>query len=481
VDRRRLGRWWVAAAVVAIVTAAGCGDSQDGAVAPTGPTGSDTTPATAAPEPPAGPSVVVDTDLAVDDLVALAFLMSVDVDVRAITISGTGEVRCPQGLTVIRGLLELTGDDDVPIACGRSTPLVGAHEFPAGWRDAADGGWGLELGQTDAADADADAVALLRDALSDGHATLLTLGPLTNVADALRTDPTLVDGIDTLVMMGGSLDAGGNIFESNLDADFSEWNVYVDPTAADEVMASGVPIVMVGLDATNRAPVTIDFLERLAANAHTPAANVVHRLLEQNSLVYSGDAYFWDPLAAAAVVDRSVIATEPMTIDVITEDGPESGRTVRDERGDRIEVAVDADRTVLEAMLIRGLDGLSAGEEIIEPSPPVGVGRVSFDGGVCSYDGPTTVSPGRMRLQFSGDEQASAAAIAHLTGELTIEEVLDWVASNPNPQTQPPGVDVVSAVPAGGEAFLDVLPGTTAVVCADQDGNILLAATLLVR
>ena len=80
--------------------------------------------------------VVVDTDLAVDDLVALAFLLSSpEADVRAVTVSGTGEVRCPQGLKVIRSLLAVTGDEKVPVACGRSTPLAGDHAFPTEWRD----------------------------------------------------------------------------------------------------------------------------------------------------------------------------------------------------------------------------------------------------------------------------------------------------------------------------------------------------------
>ncbi|MFA6575325.1 MAG: nucleoside hydrolase, partial [Nocardioides sp.] len=92
-----------------------------------------------------GVPVVVDTDLALDDLVALAFLLSsTEADVRAVTVSGTGEVRCPQGLTVIRGLLALTGDDEVPVACGRSSPLAGDHAFPSEWRDLADSGWEMD-------------------------------------------------------------------------------------------------------------------------------------------------------------------------------------------------------------------------------------------------------------------------------------------------------------------------------------------------
>ena len=88
--------------------------------------------------------VVVDTDLAADDLVALAFLLSSPgADVVAVTVSGTGEVRCPAGLAVVRGLLAATGDEKVPTACGRSSPLAGGRAFPKEWRDAADDAWGL--------------------------------------------------------------------------------------------------------------------------------------------------------------------------------------------------------------------------------------------------------------------------------------------------------------------------------------------------
>jgi inosine-uridine nucleoside N-ribohydrolase len=71
---------------------------------------------------------VVDTDLASGALSLL--LSSTDVDLDAVTVSGTGEVRCPQGLEVIRGLLAVTGADDIPVACGRTALLAGEQAFP---------------------------------------------------------------------------------------------------------------------------------------------------------------------------------------------------------------------------------------------------------------------------------------------------------------------------------------------------------------
>ena len=226
------------------------------AVAAVGCAGGDASPATTESVSPAAPiPVVVDTDLAIDDLVALAFLLSSDdVDVLAVTVSGTGEVRCPAGIGVMRELLAHTGDEGVPVACGRSTPLAGTHEFPVEWRDAADTGWGI-LVPSDAEESDSSptALELLSETVQPG-VTLLTLGPLTNIAEALRADPELADRVASIVVMGGAVDVAGNVLEPAPDAAHSEWNIYVDPTAASEVSGSGAPVVLVALDATSQVP-----------------------------------------------------------------------------------------------------------------------------------------------------------------------------------------------------------------------------------
>lgn len=284
--------------------------------------------------------VVVDTDLAVDDLVALAFLLSsTEAEVRAVTVSGTGEVRCPQGLRVIRSLLSVTGDEGVPVACGRSTPLAGDHAFPTEWRELADSGWGLDLSTGPMPATDLSATDLLGTTLRQGGVTVLTLGPLTNVAEAFRADPELAAQVASIVVMGGALDVPGNVpgnvAGEGTGSSTAEWNVYVDPTAAAEVLASGAPIVLVGLDATDQLPITGDFLELLGANTRTGPAKLVDGLIRNNPQVYSGEAYFWDPLAAAVVVEPELVTTEEAAISVLTTPGVDDGRTVRAPDGAR--------------------------------------------------------------------------------------------------------------------------------------------------
>lgn len=297
--------------------------------------------------------VVVDTDLASDDLVALTFLLaSPDVDVRAVTVSGTGEVRCPRGAEIVRGLLEATGDADIPVACGRSTPLGGDRSFPEDWRAASDSAWGLDLPDVDAAEDEPTAVELLTDTLAaSDETTLLTLGPLTNVAEAFRSEPALVGQVDEVVVMGGAVDVPGNVMSGDPGAAKVEWNMYVDPTAAAEVLASGARVVLVGLDATDQAPITPAFVTEADGRTGTSEGDPAAQLLETNGLVATGDAFFWDPLAAAFVADRQVVTLETVRVSVRTE-GDEAGRTYRDGRGAEISVAVGIDVDGLEDLLL---------------------------------------------------------------------------------------------------------------------------------
>jgi len=334
-------RCWLPVAVATTLMGAGCAaDDADPAVAD-------------------GPvrAIVVDTDLASDDLVALAFLLSSPrADVRAITVSGTGEVRCPAGLEVVRGLLALTGDDDVPVACGRSEPLAGDHKFPRDWRDSAGDGWVLELPSSDAPREERTTTELLHETLAGGEATLLALGPLTNVAQAFRDRPALARSVGSVVAMGGAVDVPGNVFvDGDASSAQAEWNVYVDPVAAAEVVQSGAPVTLVGLDATNEAPITEDFVERLADTAAGTAGRLATDLLAGNPLVASGEASFWDPLTAAAVLDPGLVTTEAVTMSVVTEEGPESGRTARDPEGRQVTVATGADPQALEELLLATL------------------------------------------------------------------------------------------------------------------------------
>ncbi|MDP2772111.1 MAG: nucleoside hydrolase [Nocardioides sp.] len=424
----------------------------------------------------------MDTDLALDDVVALAFLLSsTEVDVRAVTVSGTGEVRCPQGLKVIRSLLALTSDDEVPVACGRSTPLAGDHTFPSEWRDLADSGWDMDLSQVTTPTTERSAVDLLSATLRPGGVTLLTLGPLTNVAETFRAHPDLAEQVPSIVVMGGALDVPGNVSLPGTDSPASEWNMYVDPTAAAEVVDSGAPIVLVGLDATDRLPITGDFLELLSMNAGTEPAKLVDRLIRNNPQVYTGEAYFWDVLAAAVVVDPGLVTTEQAAISVLTTPGRDSGRTVRRDDGTTVTVARRPRGAAFQDLLLRTLDQLQPQAALTTPPPPVGDAAIRFDGGTCTYDGPATVPTGRMRFTFDTTDPAWTGAVVGLTGERSIERILAWLEAHPDSRDAVPGVRQATPVPPRFAMYVDVTSPRVAAICASDGPVPLLAGTVTVE
>ncbi len=143
--------------------------------------------------PPPGESptaYVIDSDGAFDDLQAIVYMLQrPDVDVQALTMSGTGVAHCPQGAenaAAVLARLDVTG---IPVACGRRTPLVGNNQAPAQWRANADTLGGLTLpkrGQV----SDLAAPDLLTDTIrsSPTKVIVLALGPLTNIAEAIQRD-----------------------------------------------------------------------------------------------------------------------------------------------------------------------------------------------------------------------------------------------------------------------------------------------------
>ena len=193
-----------------------------------------------------------------------------------VTVSGTGLAHCLPGETIARDLLNELNQPAVPVACGPEEPLGGGTAFPAEWRAGSDDRYGLTLAQVPGGP-QGDAVAMLLQALHDSPApvTVLALGPLTNPAAALRADARVAGRIAQIIIMGGALDVPGNGTPQGGPAP-AEWNFLADPTAAAEVLASGIPITLVPLDATNDVPLSRVYEIRLpfawAMSTLTPCA-----------------------------------------------------------------------------------------------------------------------------------------------------------------------------------------------------------------
>ena len=160
--------------------------------------------------------------------------------------------------------------------------------------------------------------------------TIVAVGPLTNVAEAIQKEAGVTANIKEVYIMGGALNVEGNVGNSGvgIQDDHAEWNIYIDPTAANIVFNSGIPVILVPLDATKDVPVTRNFYKTLEKNRDTSSANLVYDMLTANlGFVDSGGFQFWDSLTAAIFTDPSIASYEEMQLTVVEEEGPERGRT----------------------------------------------------------------------------------------------------------------------------------------------------------
>jgi inosine-uridine nucleoside N-ribohydrolase len=308
--------------------------------------------------------ILIDTDMAIDDWLAILYLLQrTDVDVRAITVTGAGEAHCGPGVQNALDLVTLAGRPEIPVTCGRETPLAGDRVFPPGWRDNVDALAGIEIPASPNRPQDQGAVELIGETIrgADGQLVIITLGPLTNLAEAFQGDPALASEVQAIYIMGGAFSVPGNVSnppEMGIDNQAAEWNIYVDPQAAGLVVASGAPVTFVPLDASNHVPLDKAFYDRLAADRDTPEAEFVYQALTKNlGFVNSGRYYFWDPLTAAVAADESLATFEAGAVVVLEGDGPESGATRQDESGSPARWATTADSGRFKQQFLDVLNG----------------------------------------------------------------------------------------------------------------------------
>ncbi len=304
---------------------------------------------------------IIDTDMAGDDWMAILYLLQrPDVNVIAITVTGVGEAHCAPGIRNALDLLMLAGRAEVPVTCGRETPLMRGHAFPVEWRNAVDSLFGLSLPRNPNLPSSESASELISRLLreSDQKTHIVALGPLTNIAEAFESEASLNKDLRMLTIMGGAVNVPGNVGPSlNIENPSAEWNIYADPHAARVVFDIVAPITLVPLDATQYTPMTMDFYRQIKKDHATPAAEFVYRILTQiENRIRQGGYYFWDPLAAAIATDESLTDFQEMNLIVIEEESPDSGRTFLSNTGKAIRVAIRADQTRFEKIFLDTLN-----------------------------------------------------------------------------------------------------------------------------
>lgn len=248
--------------------------------------------------------IIIDTDPGVDDAIAILLaLRSPELKVEAVT-PVAGNVPLDFTLSNAMKLLELAGRIDIPVAAGANSPLTRAL-VTAKSVHGNNGLGGVELPEPKMHPVSETAPELIRRIVraNPGEISIVAIGPLTNVALALRSDPNIAQMIRSIVVMGGSI-SGGNVTPA------AEFNFYVDPEAARIVFDAGVPLTMVGLNVTNQALVRQQHLTVLDA-VKTPVCDFAAKILRATMARYSKDGgqtvALHDPLTVASLIDPEIL------------------------------------------------------------------------------------------------------------------------------------------------------------------------------
>jgi inosine-uridine nucleoside N-ribohydrolase len=274
--------------------------------------------------------LIIDTDVGIDDWSAILYLLNVhEINLLGITVTGTGEAHSKPGARIVLNILSLAGREaeNIPVAYGDEAPLDGYHIFWKHLREEIDNVYGETLPHNPGKPVEKHAVELLFSLLEAAKKPIdvLALGPLTNIAQLLDQHPTIKSKIKHIYIMGGAVYVKGNVIVPGI-TDYiknkvAEWNIYIDPLAAQKVFRSGIPLTLIPLNATNAVQITEEFTQRFKRYAKSPEAKFMDRIFDKNKeFVASGEYYFWDPLAAAIAVNPELcMHYEMLSLDVMAE------------------------------------------------------------------------------------------------------------------------------------------------------------------
>ena len=274
---------------------------------------------------------IIDTDTASDDAVALLMALEwKDVEVEAVTIV-SGNMPVEQGSINARYTIELC-NKSTPVYVGADKPLKKKREH-ADWFHGPDGMGGMNypLPKEDALGENAIDVLIRRFKEKPGEITLVTLGPLTNIALAIEKDPTIVSCIKNIVVMGGSSCSVGNVTPA------AEYNIWCDPEAADIVFNSGHPdITMVGWElCRGTANLTEEEMEHVYSFKTLKGDFAIdcnkHALESSQNWLGDPGLGLPDPVAMSVALDDSVVIKQSRHNVKIVIDGPSRGMTIVDQ------------------------------------------------------------------------------------------------------------------------------------------------------
>lgn len=266
-----------------------------------------------------------------DGLAALLYLLSCpEISIEAVSIS-YGEAHPELYIQHMGRVLDKLGMRDVPLGAGQDMPLGGGTPFPDWLRQLSDTFWDYPLPNAMETYPFQNAPELMVSIADQATEpiTLFLSGPFTDLALALRLDPTIKDDISAVYFMGGAVYVPGNITGLMPDSNnrVADWNIIADPQAAKEVFESGLELYMVPLDATSRV-----LLRRNDIRPWHRGDEKARMVADLYDIMFDSlglkAVEIFDLTAAVIMVHPQTCAFQPLHLDVVTENGDTLGQTV---------------------------------------------------------------------------------------------------------------------------------------------------------
>src|SRR5579863_4197390 len=306
--------------------------------------------------------IILDTDPGIDDALALFLaLASPEVQLEAIT-TVNGNVGVAATTRNALSLLELLGRTDIPVARGSDRPLLRSHT-DAAYVHGDNGLGGVQLPEPHIQPVPQHAVdmSIERIMVAPGEITLVPIGPLTNIALAVRREPRIAQRVREVVIMGGALRVPGNVTPG------AEFNIYVDPEAAHIVFHAGWPLRLVALDVTMQARLPRSQVDALAA-MQSRVGQLIQQMLTYYFDVFGPrysitEFHMRDPLCLAAAFQPALLSWQSAYVDVELEGKLTTGQTVAsfnqpDAPAPNMQVAVGVNEAAFIEMFMERMRGL---------------------------------------------------------------------------------------------------------------------------
>ena len=273
--------------------------------------------------------IIIDTDPGIDDALAILLaLASPELQIEGLTIIN-GNCSVDQGVQNALSILELAGAEHIPVARGCEFPLVQPLLLAAETHGETGIGY-AHLPPPKIKPIESHAIDFIIEKVlqNPGEITIVALGPLTNIAMAIRYEPKIISKIQAIYIMGGAIQFGGNT------TPLAEFNTFADPHAAHIVYHSGLPITLIPLDVTYQVIITQNHIKRLLQlPTEIPQfiADATRFYMEFHDEYQKIDGcVINDPLALATCFNPSFVELYDYYVDVDISGGVSMGKTFAD-------------------------------------------------------------------------------------------------------------------------------------------------------